>query len=156
MSKLSIKEEMRAIDCRVKGWWESLTEEEVKKISPFVLMRWTSAVQSSNSDIEFHYIALVNELVNKHYNIVRHHPELQFKLLQCVGLGVSQYHKWIPPGKQKKQSIGRLYDWLKQLYPTYNDDELELLVSTNDISDFKNMAEELGLTKKQIKEIFKK
>ena len=62
MSKLSIKEEMRAIDCRVKGWWESLTEEEVKKISPFVLMRWTSAVQSSNSDIEFHYIALVNEL----------------------------------------------------------------------------------------------
>ena len=53
MSKLSIKEEMRAIDCRVKGWWESLTEEEVKKISPFVLMRWTSAVQSSNSDIEF-------------------------------------------------------------------------------------------------------
>ena len=46
--------------------------------------------------------------------------------------------------------------WLQELYPVYNDDELELLVSTNDTQDFKDLAEELGMDKKQIKELFKK
>jgi hypothetical protein len=156
MSKLSIKEEMRAIDQRDRAWWDSLTEEEKKKLGIFVLMRYTSAVQTKNPDIEYHYLALTNELVNKHYNILRKEPELQFKLLQCVGLGMNQFHPWIPPSKQRKGKAGKLLKWLQELYPTYNDDELELLVSTNDINDFKAVAEEMGMDKKQIKELFKK
>ena len=91
VDKLSIKEEMRAIDQRDRSWWDSLTEEEQKKVSIFVLMRYTSAVQTKNSDIEYHYLALTNELVNKHYNILRHDVQLQHKLLQCVGLGSTQF-----------------------------------------------------------------
>lgn len=156
MSKLTIKEEMRAIDQRDRAWWNSLTEEEQKKLGIFVLMRYTSAVQTKNSDIEYHYLALTNELVNKHYNIMRHHPELQFKLLQCVGLGSTQFHPWIPPSKQRKGKAGKLLKWLQELYPVYNDDELELLVSTNNEQDFKDLAEEMGMDKKDIKELFKK
>ena len=156
MDKLSIKEEMRAIDHRDRGWWDSLTEEEKKKVSIFVLMRYTSAVQTKNPDIEYHHLALTNELVNKHYNIIRHEPQLQHKLLQCVGIGSTQFHPWIQPSKQKKGKAGKLMKWLQELYPVYNDDELELLVSTNDTQDFKDLAEELGMDKKQIKELFKK
>jgi len=156
VDKLSIKEEMRAIDQRDRGWWDSLTEEEQKKVSIFVLMRYTSAVQTKNPDIEHHYLALTNELVNKHYNMLRHEVQLQHKLLQCVGLGSNQFHPWIPPSKQKKSKSGKLLKWLQELYPTYNDDELELLVSTNDVKNFKDLAEELGMDKKQIKELFKK
>jgi hypothetical protein len=154
-NKLSIKEEMRAIDQRDRSWWDSLTEEEQKKVSIFVLMRYTSAVQTNNPDIEYHYLKLTNELVNKHYNILRHEPQLQHKLLQCVGLGVTQFHPWIPPSKQKKGKAGKLLKWLQELYPTYNDDELELLVSTNSKQDFVDIAEETGMDKKQIKELFK-
>jgi len=154
-NKLTIKEEMRAIDQRDRGWWNSLTEEEQKKLGIFVLMRYTSAVQTKNSAVEYHYLALTNELVNKHYNILRKDPELQFKLLQCVGLGTTQFHPWIPPSKQKKGKAGKLLKWLQEIYTTYNDDEIELLVSTNTEQDFKDLAEELGMDKKQIKELFK-
>ena len=82
MNKLSIKEEMRAIDQRDSGWWDSLTEEEQKKIGIWILMRYTSAVESKNSDIEYHYLDLTKDLVNKHYNILRHEPQLQHKMLQ--------------------------------------------------------------------------
>jgi len=154
-NKLSIKEEMRAIDQRDRSWWDSLTEEEQKKVGIFVLMRYTSAVETNNSDIEYHYLKLTNELVNKHYNILRHEPQLQHKLLQCVGLGVTQFHPWIPPSKKRKGKAGKLLKWLQELYPTYNDDELELLVSTNSKQDFVDIAEEMGMDKKQIKELFK-
>ena len=153
--KLSIKEEMRAIDQRDRGWWDSLTKEEQKKVSIFILMRYTSSVQTKNPDIEHHYLALTNELVNKHYNILRREVQLQHKLLQCVGLGTSQFHNWIPPSKQRKGKAGKLVKWLQELYPIYNDDELELLVASNDKKDFVNIAEEMGMDKKQIKELFK-
>ena len=38
-NKLTIKEEMRAIDQRDVGWWDSLTEEEQKKVGIWILMR---------------------------------------------------------------------------------------------------------------------
>ena len=156
MNKLSIKEEMRAIDQRDRGWWDSLTEEEQKKVGIFVLMRYTSAVQTRNADIEYHYLALTNELVNRHYNILRREPQLQHKLLQCVGLGSTQFHPWIPPSKQRKSKAGKLVKWLQEIYPIYNDEELELLVSTNNKQDFIDLAEEMGMDKKDIKELFKK
>ena len=156
MNKLSIKEEMRAIDQRDRNWWDSLSEDEQKKVGIFVLMRYTSAVQTKNSDIEYHYLALTNELVNKHYNILRREPQLQHKLLQCVGLGSTQFHPWIPPSKQRKSKAGKLVKWLQEIYPIYNDEELELLVSTNDKQDFIDLAEEMGMDKKDIKELFKK
>ena len=67
MDKLNIKEEMRVIDQRDRTWWNSLSEEELKKVSIFVLMRYTSAVQTRSSDIEYHYLWLTNEFVNIHY-----------------------------------------------------------------------------------------
>ena len=45
--------------------------------------------------------------------------------------------------------------WLQELYPIYIDDELQLLVDNNDKKDFENIAEEMGMDKKQIKELFK-
>ena len=45
--------------------------------------------------------------------------------------------------------------WLQELYPIYNDDELQLLIDNNDKKDFENIAEEMGMDKKQIKELFK-
>ena len=71
-------------------------------------------------------------------------------------MGSNQFHPWIPPSKQKKGKQGKLLKWLQELYPTYNDDELELLINANDVQNFKDLAEEMGMDKKQIKELFKK
>ena len=151
-NKLTIKEEMRAIDQRDVGWWDTLTEEEKKKISPWVLMRYTSACDTNHDEIRDHYLTMTNELVNVQFNTLRHHPQLQHRLLQIVGIGKSQYHPWIAPGKRQKKN--KVAEWLLTLYPHLNDDELDIMLQS-DKKELKALAERAGLTDKQIKEIFK-
>ena len=151
-NKLTIKEEMRAIDQRDMGWWDTLTEEEQKKISPWVLMRYTSACDTNHDEIRDHYLTMTNALVNVHFNVLRHHPQLQHRLLQIVGIGKSQYHPWIAPGKRQKKN--KVAEWLLELYPGLNDDELDILLQS-DKKELKALAEETGMTDKQIKDLFK-
>jgi hypothetical protein len=153
VDKLSIKEEMRAIDCRDTGWWDSLTEEEQQKVSPWVLMRYTSACDTNHDSIRDHYLTMTNELVNVQFNTLRHHPQLQHRLLQVVGIGKSQYHPWLAPGKREKKN--RVADWLLTMYPGLNDDELDILLSQNTIDDLKDLARSAGMTDKDIQALFK-
>ena len=152
--KLSIKEEMRAIDCRDKKWWDSLSADEQEKVSIFVLMRYTSAIDSKNFDIASHYLTMTNEFVNVHYNELRKDPQLQHKLLQLVGIGTNQFHPWIPPSKKRKTN-NKLLKWLSTIYPQYSDDELDMLVQTNNKDELEDLAESMGLTNKEIKELLK-
>ena len=151
-NKLTIKEEMRAIDQREMGWWDTLTEEEQKKISPWVLMRYTSACDTNHDEIRDHYLTMTNALVNVHFNVLRHHPQLQHRLLQIVGIGKTQYHPWIAPGKRQKKN--KVAEWLLELYPGLNEDELDILLQS-DKKELKALAEETGMTDKQIKDLFK-
>ena len=102
MSKLDIKSEMRAIDTKDRKWYNSLTEEEKSKLSLWPLMRYTSS--AGDKHFAEHYLEWTNEVVNVHFNKLRLHPELQFKLLQLVGLGKTTYHPWIAPGKRGKKN----------------------------------------------------
>lgn len=152
MSKLDIKNEMRVLDLRDRKWWDTLTEEEEKTFSKamWTQMRWASSVKGKNSA---HYLMLVNEFTNVHFNILRHHPRLQHQLLQLAGVGSTQFHEWIAPGRRGAKN--KLVEWLSTQYPDHNDDELELLAETNDKEVFKDMLESQGYSKKEIKEILK-
>ena len=119
-NKLTIKEEMRSIDVKDRTWYNSLTDEEKKKVGIWVLMRYASSVKHGIKDFEEHYLEWTNELVNVHFNTLRHHPELQYQLLQAVGLGKVQYHPWIAPGK--KGTDKPLFKFFKEKHPEYNDD----------------------------------
>ena len=150
--KLTIKEEMRAIDQRDTGWWDTLTEEEQKKVSPWVLMRYTSACDTNHDQIRDHYLTLTNDLVNVQFNTLRHHPQLQHRLLQVVGIGKTQYHPWIAPGKRQKKD--KVADWLLSIYPHLNDDELDILLES-DKKEIIALAESAGMSDKDIKALFK-
>jgi hypothetical protein len=151
-NKLTIKEEMRAIDQRDAGWWDTLTEEEQKKISPWLLMRYTSACDTNHDAIRDHYLSMTNELVNVHFNTLRHHVQLQHRLMQVVGIGKSQYHPWIAPGKRQKKN--KVAEWLLTLYPGINDDELDILLESPK-AELKSLAQSAGMTDKDIKALFK-
>ena len=34
------------------------------------------------------------------FNALRHHPELQFKLMQAIGIGKQMFHPWIALAKK--------------------------------------------------------
>ncbi len=156
MSKLNIKEEMRAIDCRDRAWYDTLTEEEKNKLSIWQLMRWVSSTTSKVNDINYHYLTMTNELVNVHFNTLRKHPQLQHQLMQVIGLGSVQYHSWIKPAKKFKGEVNnKLLNFLSELYPSYNQQELELVARENPQEEIEDLAESTGMSKKDIKELFK-
>ena len=157
MTKLTIKEEMRAIDKRDMGWWDTLTEDEQKKLGIYVLMRYVSATDSRVAEINEHYLLMTNDLVNVHFNLLRKHPQLQHRLLQAVGIGSSQMHPWIKPGKRKATvNINKkLFDFYLERYPHFHDDEVELALSMMTTDEITEMLDEAGLEKKQIREYLK-
>lgn len=154
----TIKEEMAAIDRRKFDWYSKLSEEEQKSLSMWVLMRYCSSTGSKVEEINEHYLIMTNELVNVYFNDLRHHPELQMRLMQCVGIGTNQFHPWIKPGKRKKDGNKvnkKLFDLFETRYPHLNDDEIDFLISNLSKDEIKANLTDSGMSDKQIKELMK-
>lgn len=155
VDKLSIKEEMKAIDTKNRNWYDSLTADEKKKVSPWVLMRYVSNVKNDAvSDIEEHYLEWTNELVNVNFNALSKHPQLQVQLMQVVGLGKSQFHVWQAPGK-KGGTDSKIHQIFLDLYKHLNFDEVNLLISQYTKDELADILEQNGYKPKDIKKILK-
>lgn len=153
MSNISIKNEMLAIDTKDRGWWDRLTDDERKKVGPWILMRYTSACKNSNQQFEEHYLEWTNELVNVNFNSLSHHPQLQIQLMQALGLGMSMYHPWIAPGKKGKSN--KLHQTFQKIYRHMNDDEIDIMINMYDKDELTELLEQHGIDKKEIKKLLK-
>ena len=125
--KLNIGNEMRQFDLKKRDFYDSLTAEEKKKFSTFLMIRWGSAVEGSRELQEFYVIA-TNERLNKHFFDISKHPKLQWLLATTVspGLGAMR-HNWIAP-KKKEAGASAKRKQLQEIYPTYKDDEIEVMM----------------------------
>lgn len=155
MSKLSIKNEMRAIDTKDRKWYDSLTDEEREKYNKAIWtqQRYVSSCKHDIKDFEEHYLEWTNELVNVQHNTLRHHPQLQFQLLQAVGLGKSMFHQWLNPPKGAQ--VSKLVSIFSDQYPNLNDEELDILISQYSKEELTDLLDELGYKKAEIKKILK-
>jgi hypothetical protein len=126
--KLNIANEMRVFDNKVRTFYDELTPEERKKFSTYLMVRWGSSVQGSRELQEFYVIA-TNERLNKHFFNVGKHPKLQWLMATTVSPDMgAQRHQWIAP-KKKEPGAGSLKKQLAELFPTYKDDEIEVLAA---------------------------
>ena len=142
---------MLAIDRKRRDWYDSLTDEQVKAFSAWMMMRYASSVQGSNAAS---YLFMVNECVNKNFSDLSKHPELQWLLFTLCGSGKKEFHPYIkPPTSRKKKN--RIAEWLSELYPLAKSDEVDLMIKLNDKADLKNLALENGMSDREIKELFK-
>jgi hypothetical protein len=92
-----------------------------------------------------------NENLNKHFFDLAKYPELQWLSATTVSPGLGNFrHDWI---KQKKRegSNNKAVKFLRQIYPDYKEDELELLAQINDTATLKKLAKEHGWDDKRIK-----
>lgn len=154
----TIKEEMAAIDQRKFDWYANLSEDDQKSLSMWVLMRYCSSTDSKVSEINEHYLSMTNELVNVHFNDLRNHPELQMRLMQCVGIGTNQFHSWVKPGKRKKDSSSasnKLFAFYEQKMPHLDDDELTYMLSLMTPDEIKAHLTDYGMSDKQIRDMMK-
>lgn len=148
-STLGLGRELPAMDYRNMNFYNSLTPDEKKEISLWLLMRYMS---SSQKDTE-HHILMVNDLVNNNFNVISKHPELQWKLLAMCGTKKKQSHPWIAPPKGVKKN--KIEETILSHYPLLKDDDLELLLQINSKEDLESFFKETGYDDKTIKELLK-
>ena len=128
MDKLSINNEMAQFDRKNRNFYDELTDDEKKKFSNFLMIRYGSSVQGSK-DLQEFYLISCNARLNKHFFPINRHPKLQWLCATSVspGLGTMR-HNWIAP-KKKEAGSSAIRKQLIALYPHYKEDEIELLAS---------------------------
>jgi len=149
--QIPLADVMLAIDRKNRSWYDNLNDEQKKAFSAWMMMRYASSVQGGNAAS---YLFMVNECVNKNFMDLSKHPELQWLLFTLCGSGKKEFHPYIkPPTSRKKKN--KVAEWLSEQYPLMKADEIAMLQEINDTEDFKLLAQEAGMTDKEIKELFK-
>jgi hypothetical protein len=141
--KLSINNEMAVFDRKDREFYNSLTPDERKKFSNFLMIRYGSSVQGSR-DLQEFYLISTNERLNKQFFNINKHPKLQWLCATTVspGLGI-QRHQWIAP-KKKEPGAGSIRKQLAELYPYLKDNEIELMAQINTKKDIDAYLKQAG------------
>ena len=151
MDKLNINNEMAQFDKKNRDFYDSLTDEERKKFSNYLMIRWGSTVQG-RAELQEYYVMSTNERLNKNFFDIsaKEHKKFQWLLCTTVSPGMGkQYHKWL--AAKKKTSDNKAEKFFAELYPHLRDDEIKLLAEVNSKDDIKQLAKDLGWDDKRIK-----
>lgn len=149
--KLHIVNEMKQFDRKNRGFYDELSDDEKKKITMFTMIRWGSDVRGS-AELQAYYVMSMNERLNKHFFDINtaQHKKLQWLLATTVSPGMGTFtHQWL--GLKKKENNNKAIKFLRSLYPTAKDDEIELLAELNSEADLKAHAKAMGWEDKKIK-----
>lgn len=143
MDKLSIQNEMMCFDRKDRDFYSSLTDEERKKFSNFLMIRWGSSVQGT-AELQHYYLQSSNHYVNKHFFAINRHPKLQWLCATAVSPGLgTQRHQWIAP-KKKEAGASGIRKQIAELFPHLKDDEVELMSKINTKKDIDAYLKQLG------------
>jgi hypothetical protein len=146
--KLSIANEMAQFDSKNRQFFDELSDEERKKFSPFLMIRYGSSVSGSRDLQEFYLIA-TNERLNKRFFTVNttQHKKLQWLMATTVSPGLGTFrHNWIAPRKKESTNTA-VRKQLAELFPHLKDDELDLLAEITTKRELDTYLRELGQEK---------
>ena len=149
-ASVPLKDMLAAIDRNDFDFYSRLDKDQKKAFSPWLAMRYAS---SASGQAAYHYLLMVNDIVNVDFSVLKKHPELQWKLLAVCGQGSPAFHPYMAPGRSKKKS--KLHKFLLGLNPNLNTEELDLLLAMNDKDDITELAKNNDYSDKEIKELLK-
>ena len=151
MSKLDIKVEMREFDNKNREFYDDLSDEEKKKFSTYMILKWGANVNGSTEYQEW-YLRATNERANKNFFDLGRHPKLQWLTLTTVSPGLgAQGHYWI--NSQKKYAdadTSKKIKFIESQHPHLSTAELELLADINSMDNLRELARQLGWDDKKI------
>jgi hypothetical protein len=149
MDKLTIANEMREFDLKNRDFYTDLTDEEKKKFSNFLMIRWGSSVQGSR-DLQEFYVISTNERLNKHFFSINKHPQLQWLCASSVSPGMGAHrHQWISP-KKKDENLANTGTKKKQLmtiFPNMKGSDAEVMSKIISQKEIDAYIRDLGLEK---------
>jgi hypothetical protein len=134
---------MTQFDRKNRAFYDSLTDEEKKKFSNFLMIRYGSSVQGNTMD-QAVYLLSCNENLNKNFFSINRHPKLQWLCATAVSPGWgTKRHQWIAP-KKKEAGASGIRKQLAELYPHMKDDEIALMAQLNTKKDVDEYIKQLG------------
>lgn len=146
--KLSINNEMAVFDRKDRTFYDNLTDEERKKFSTFLMIRYGSSVLGSQ-DLQEFYVISCNERLNKHFFALHKHPKLQWLMATTVSPGMgTQRHQWIKPKAKEVSAPGSVKKQLAELFPNMKQDELELMANITTKKELDQYLRDHGQDKK--------
>ena len=139
---------MSCFDSKDRNFYDELTDEERRKFSNYLMIRWGSSV-SGSKEFQEYYLISTNERLNKHFFDLGKHPKLQWLCATAVspGMGI-QRHNWISM-KKKESSNSDIRKQLAELFPNLQDDSLDLMATLNTQKDINQYSKQLGLETKK-------
>ena len=141
--KLNIGNEMRQLDAKNRDFYDELTPEERRKFSTFLMVRWGSAVDGSQ-EIQEYYVQSTNHYLNKHFFTMHRHPKLQWLMATAASPGMgAMRHNWIAP-KKKEVGASAIKKQLRELYPHFKDDEIDLMAELTDKKELAQLQRAYG------------
>jgi hypothetical protein len=150
MDKLDIWNELAQLDNKNRNFYDELSDEERKKFSCYILLKWGAAVEG-NRDLQEWYLRAVNERANINFFDLGRHPKLQWLCLTSASPGMGKVRHYWQGAKKKEGGNNKALKFLAKLYPHLKNDELELLASLNDTKELKALAKSMGMTDSDIK-----
>lgn len=132
---------MKAIDFRNKDYYDRIDEKEQSLYSPYMIMRYASAV-SGDKFYQEHYVEMINECVNKHlWELSSKHKKLCWILTAMCGSLKQQFHPWVKPMKKvANKSLQKLMD----IYPNLKMSDLETLDKVITDAELEQLIEDHG------------
>jgi hypothetical protein len=149
LDPLYIGNEMAAFDRKDRAYYNKFTDEERKKFSTYLMLRYGASVGGS-TDMQAYYLMATNDRVNRNFFDLGKHPKLQWLLCTSVSPNMGkQNHYWQPT--KKKEGNNKAQKFLAALYPAMKQDEIDVLAKINDMKTIKQLGQKMGMEDKVLK-----
>jgi len=136
-----LRNSMKAIDFRNKDYYDRIDEHERSLYSPYMTMRYASAV-SGDRFYQEHYVEMVNECVNKNlFELSGKHKKLCWQLTAMCGGLKQQFHPWVKP---MKKNVNKSLQTLMDIYPNTKMSDLETLDKIITDSELEQLLKDHG------------
>jgi hypothetical protein len=136
---------MSCFDRKDRQFYDGLTDEQRKKFSNYLMIRWGSAVAGSRELQEFYVIA-TNERLNRHFFAVNRHPKLQWLMATSVSPDMGpQRHQWISSKKKNSTGSSAVRRRLSELFPNLKISDIEAMSRIITDQELRQYERDLGL-----------
>lgn len=136
---LNIFEMLKALDARDKSYWDKLSPEARKEFSPYIMLRWASAIQDNNPILQEWYLTETNQTINANFWTLSKHPKLVWLLMCQIGSTRRVRHEYIKRNQDRKD---KTLTALQKIYPATKTKDLELLAQTLSKVQLKTLMDE--------------
>ena len=130
---------LKALDARDKGYWDRLSPEARKEFSPYIMLRWASAIQDNIPVLQEWYLKETTQTINANFWTLSKHPKLMWLLMCQIGSTRRVRHEYIKRNQDRKDKTQVM---LQKMYPTVKKEDLELLAKTVTAKDLLALADE--------------